>query len=163
MKSAYRFSARRWVALAAILGGGLLPGTCMIRSKQALVDGSKSFLANVLLNPNNIPVASQAAAAAAMRDQDHMLGVVARTAVLRDRFAEQMRALGLTVPVSHTNFVLLRFASAEVARRADAALRANHLLMRGMGGYGLPDCLRATICAPEIMDRAHDVLKGVLR
>jgi hypothetical protein len=54
MKSGYRFSARRWVALAAILGGGLLPGSCMIRSKQALVDGSKSFLASVLLNPNNI-------------------------------------------------------------------------------------------------------------
>ncbi|TMV06857.1 aminotransferase class I/II-fold pyridoxal phosphate-dependent enzyme [Ruegeria sediminis] len=116
-----------------------------------------------LLNPNNIAAASQAAAAAAMRDQDHMRGTVARTAEIRDRFAAQMRVLGLEVPAAHTNFVLLRFASAEVARRADAALRAEHLLMRGMGGYGLPDCLRATICAGQIMDRAHDVLKGVQR
>ncbi|WP_164660600.1 histidinol-phosphate transaminase [Tropicibacter sp. Alg240-R139] len=115
-----------------------------------------------LLNPNNISIAAQAAAAAAMRDQDHMRDVVARTAAIRDRFADDCRAMGLSVPQSHTNFVLLRFASDEQAQRADQALRVENLLMRGMGGYGLSDCLRATICTPEIMDRARDVLKGVM-
>ncbi|WP_170335935.1 pyridoxal phosphate-dependent aminotransferase [Ruegeria arenilitoris] len=115
-----------------------------------------------LLNPNNISIASQAAAAAAMRDQAHMQDVVARTAHIRDRFTEDCRALGLTVPESHTNFVLMRFASAEDAQRADAALRAENLLMRGMGGYGLSDCLRATICEASVMDRCLTVLKGVL-
>lgn len=115
-----------------------------------------------LLNPNNISIASQAAAAAAMRDQAHMLDVVARTAHIRDRFAEDCRALGLTVPESHTNFVLMRFASVEDAQRADAALRAENLLMRGMGGYGLSDFLRATICEAPVMDRCLTVLKGVL-
>lgn len=115
-----------------------------------------------LLNPNNISIASQAAAAAAMRDQAHMQDVVARTAHIRDRFTEDCRALGLTVPESHTNFVLMRFASAEDAQRADATLRAENLLMRGMGGYGLSDCLRATICEASVMDRCLTVLKGVL-
>lgn len=115
-----------------------------------------------LLNPNNVSIASQATAAAAMRDQTHMQGVVERTADIRDRFSAECRKLGLSVPDSHTNFVLLRFDSAEDAARADAALRSSNLLMRGMGGYGLGNCLRATICAPEVMDRARDVLKEVL-
>ena len=116
-----------------------------------------------LLNPNNISIASQAAAAAAMRDQAHMRNVVARTGEIRDRFAQACRELGLSVPKSHTNFVLIRFASTAQAQCADAALRAEGLLMRGMNGYGLSDCLRATICAPGVMDKARDVLKGTLR
>ncbi|WP_264214224.1 pyridoxal phosphate-dependent aminotransferase [Leisingera thetidis] len=115
-----------------------------------------------LLNPNNVSIPSQAMAAAAMRDQAYMREVVAKTAAIRDRFAEGCRALGLEVPQSHTNFVLMRFASPEQVQAADAALRSEQLLMRGMGGYGLNDCLRATICSQQIMDRALTVLKGVL-
>ncbi|MBY6068997.1 aminotransferase class I/II-fold pyridoxal phosphate-dependent enzyme [Leisingera aquaemixtae] len=115
-----------------------------------------------LLNPNNISIPSQAMAAAAMRDQAHMRDVVAKTAAIRDRFAADCRALGVEVPQSHTNFVLIRFASAQQAVAVDAALRAEKLLMRGMSGYGLGDCLRATICSQAVMDRAMDVLKGVL-
>lgn len=115
-----------------------------------------------LLNPNNISVASQAAAAAAMRDQAHMDEVVAKTVAIRDQFIQDCRELGLKVHQGHTNFVLIRFASIAEARQADTALRADHLLMRGMGGYGLSDCLRATICNQAVMKRARDVLKGAL-
>jgi histidinol-phosphate aminotransferase len=114
-----------------------------------------------LLNPNNISIPSQAMATAAMRDQAHMRDVVTKTAQIRDRFVSDCRNLGLSVPSSHTNFVLLRFDSTEQAQLADKALRTDNLLMRGMGGYGLSDCLRATICKPEIMDRAQSVLKGI--
>ncbi|WP_170415493.1 pyridoxal phosphate-dependent aminotransferase [Ruegeria atlantica] len=116
-----------------------------------------------LLNPNNVSVASQATAVAAIRDQAYMRNVVYRTAEIRDRFAEDCRALGLIVPQSHTNFVLLRFASTLDAQRADAVLRANNLLMRGMGGYGLDNCLRATICEAPVMDRCLTALRGVLK
>lgn len=44
---------RFMMALAVTFGGGLLPGTCEIRTREAFIDGSKSFLANVLLNPAN--------------------------------------------------------------------------------------------------------------
>lgn len=116
-----------------------------------------------LLNPNNVSIPSQAAAAAAVRDQAYMRDVVNKTAAIRDRFAEDCRAMGLQVPQSHTNFVLMRFASTEQAQAADQALRAENLLMRGMGGYGLSDCLRATICEAQVMNRARDILKEVLR
>ncbi len=114
-----------------------------------------------LLNPNNVSIPSQAMATAAVQDQAHMQDTVAKTAAIRDRFANGCRALGLTVAPSHTNFVLIRFADVETAQKADKALRAQGLLMRGMGGYGLADCLRATICDDEVMDRCLTVLKEV--
>lgn len=47
-------STRIWLTLAVIGAGGLLPGTCMLRTRQAAIDGSKIFLANALLNPDTI-------------------------------------------------------------------------------------------------------------
>ena len=44
----------RWFVLAAIFGGGLLPGSCLVRTRQAAVDGAKSYLGEVLLNPANL-------------------------------------------------------------------------------------------------------------
>jgi histidinol-phosphate/aromatic aminotransferase/cobyric acid decarboxylase-like protein len=111
-----------------------------------------------IINPNNISAASQAAATAAMRDQAYMRKVRGETAARRDRFAAQMRDLGLGVLESHTNFALLRFASTEAASSAGRTLRAEGILMRAMGGYGLADCLRVTIGAEEDMQLAHDTL-----
>ena len=111
-----------------------------------------------LLMPNNISAVGQAAAAAAMIDQDYMRALCAETAARRDGFAGQVRRLGLRVPESRTNFVLIRFASAEAAARAEAALRADGILLRGMAAYGLADCLRATIGGADDMARAADRL-----
>lgn len=132
----------------ARVGWGLFPSEVAIELRK-------------LLNPNNVSTLSQAMATAAMRDQPHMRDTVARTAAIRDRFADGCRALGLSVPRSHTNFVLIRFADAATAQKADAALRKAGLLMRGMGGYGLADCLRATICDTAVMERCLTVLKEV--
>lgn len=111
-----------------------------------------------LMNPNNVSGVSQAMATAAMRDQVHMAGIVAQTAVIRDRFSADLRAAGFAPPASRTNFVLIPFASIDSARAADAALRAEGILLRGTGGYGLPHCLRATIGAAEVMTRAARIL-----
>ncbi|MDP5217761.1 histidinol-phosphate transaminase [Ruegeria sp. 2205SS24-7] len=115
-----------------------------------------------LLNPNNIAAVSQMMAAAAMRDRAHMQEIVRRTEAIRNPFASRCRALGLDVPHSHTNFVLLRFGSVDQAAEVDQALRRAGLLMRGMAGYGLPDCLRATICDAAVMERALSILKEAL-
>ncbi|MCU9849397.1 aminotransferase class I/II-fold pyridoxal phosphate-dependent enzyme [Defluviimonas sp. WL0024] len=114
--------------------------------------------ARKLLNPNNVSAVSQAMAAAAMRDGAHMREFAAKTAAIRNAFAERLATAGYRIPPSHTNFVLIPFAGAEAARAADARLRAAGLLMRGMGGYGLGHCLRATVVAPEHMDRAAEIL-----
>ena len=48
-----RCRRRTWLALVVLCAGGLLPGTCMLRTKDAIVQGSQTFLASVLLNPTN--------------------------------------------------------------------------------------------------------------
>ena len=112
-----------------------------------------------LLNPNNISSVSQALATAAMLDQTHMAGVVSKTAEIRDRFADRLRQVGLQIPKSHTNFVLIRFADAIAAGAADAALRDAGFILRVMGGYGLPHCLRATIASEDVMNAVAEILE----
>lgn len=111
-----------------------------------------------LLNPNNIAVVSQAMAAAAVRDQSHMQQVVRDTSDIRKAFSAKLTGAGYPVPESHTNFVLIPFAGQAAAGRADAQLRKAGYLLRGMGGYGLGHCLRATIAARDVMDAVADKL-----
>lgn len=112
-----------------------------------------------LMNPNNISTVTQAMATAAIRDQAHMHNNVTQTAKIRDAFCTRLRIAGLNVPESATNFALIQFADTASAQAADTALRHNGLILRGMSGYGLPDCLRATIGAADIMDRVATVLE----
>lgn len=114
-----------------------------------------------LLNPNNISGVSQAMAVAAVSDQAHMRASVAAVAAIRDGFANALRAKGFACPESHTNFVLIPFADAATAAEANARLRAAGYLLRGMGGYGLGHCLRATVAEAAVMDAVfHLITEG---
>lgn len=112
-----------------------------------------------LLNPNNVSAPSQAAAIAAVQDQDYMRETCDLTARTRDAFCAGLEGLGLHIPPSFTNFATLRFASIEAAQAADRILRAEGIFLRPQGGAGLPDCLRATIGVADDMARAAEVLK----
>ena len=114
--------------------------------------------ARKLITAGGVTVASCAAAAASMRDPDHVAGNVARTAAIRDRFIASMNALGIKTAPSHTNFALLQFRDVAERESADAALRARGVIMRPMGGYGLPHTLRATIAADEVMEMVVSIL-----
>jgi len=116
-----------------------------------------------LINPNNVAAPGQAAAAAALSDQDYMRETCALTARIRDAFAERMRFVGLTVPQSFTNFVLLRFPSPDAALRADAVLRAGGVLLRPQAGAGLADCLRATIGVADDMEMTAKLIEDWVR
>jgi histidinol-phosphate aminotransferase len=104
-----------------------------------------------VLNPGGISGVSQAAATAAMADQDYMHRTCRETARLREAFAARLRGAGLQVADSNTNFVLISFADEHEAGAADAALRGEGVLLRRMAGYGLPHTLRATIGTEEDM------------
>ncbi len=109
-------------------------------------------------NSNQVTTASLAMAVAAVRDQAYMRETVARTAGIRDRFAHDLRSAGYHVPESRTNFVLIGFSSTEAAQAAEKTLRGADIIVRGLSGYGLTDCLRATVGPQEIMDRALRIL-----
>lgn len=102
---------------------------------------------NRVRGPFNVGAAAQAAGVAALDDQAHVDAARAHNDIWRPWFAEQAKALGLDTVPSVGNFVLVRFP-AEARRGADAAelfLKSRGILVRKMGGYGLPDALRVTI------------------
>ncbi|WP_299657144.1 histidinol-phosphate transaminase [uncultured Tateyamaria sp.] len=111
-----------------------------------------------VMNPNNVSIVGQAAAAAVLRDQPYMLETCEMTCQLRDGFIQRLRASGFDVADSFTNFALIRFGDAMSAQRADAALRAEGVVVRAQAGVGLPECLRVTVAAAEHLNHAADSL-----
>jgi len=113
-----------------------------------------------LLNPNNVSMLAQSMAAAAMIDQAYMQSVVSRTVTTRDNFCEQLTGAGFQLPASHTNFVLIPFSHARQARSASQALKNAGYLLRGVDGYGLYNCLRATVGTEDAMNSVAEVLSS---
>ena len=97
---------------------------------------------NRVRGPFNTSAPAQAAALAALEDEAHEEKSRAHNRVWRDWLAETLAAAGYRVHPSVGNFLLVEFADADAA---DAFLKSRGLIMRKMGGYGLPHCLRITI------------------
>jgi histidinol-phosphate aminotransferase len=100
---------------------------------------------NRVRGPFNVAAASQAAAVAALGEEGWVEKCVAHNTAWRGRVTAALTAAGHRVQPSETNFVLVDFGTAEGAKAADAKLKAKGLIVRGMTGYGLPQCLRITI------------------
>ena len=100
---------------------------------------------NRIRGPFNVNAPAQAAGVAALADREHLQAAVRHNARWMPWLRQEITALGLEAPPSAGNFVLIRFRDADQARRADAALTADGYVLRGMGGYGLADCLRITV------------------
>ncbi|MBB5691445.1 histidinol-phosphate transaminase [Roseomonas alkaliterrae] len=99
--------------------------------------------------PFNVNAAAMAAGVAALAEPGWIEKSVAHNTAWRGKVSEALSAAGIRVWPSEGNFVLADFGTAEKARAADAALRARGLIVRAMGGYGLPQALRITIGTAE--------------
>ena len=76
-------------------------------------------------------------------------------AVVGTKQRERLAALGIPLTPSVGNFILARFPDGP-GKNADAAfafLQSRGILVRQMGGYGLPQYLRITIGTGEEMER----------
>jgi histidinol-phosphate aminotransferase len=116
--------------------------------------------------PFNTSIPSQLAAVAALGDEDFQRASIALTERWRPWLAQQLGGLGLeTVGPSAANFVLVGFPKTpgRTAAEAEAFLASRGVLVRGVGGYGLPDHLRMTI-GLEAQNRALiDALADFMR
>jgi histidinol-phosphate aminotransferase len=99
--------------------------------------------------PFNVSIAAQAAAIAALAEPGWLEKSRAHNHAARAWLTESLRNAGICVWPSEGNFVLADFATAERARAADAFLRARGIIVRAMGGYDLPHCLRITVGTDE--------------
>jgi len=106
---------------------------------------------NRFRDPFNVSAAAQAAGIAAMEDREHLAAAVAHNERWRKWLTEEISALELTVTPSAANFVLIHFPDRPgcTAVEADAFLLKRGLVLRQVGGYGLPNALRLTVGSEE--------------
>ncbi len=111
--------------------------------------GPKEIFAtlNRIRSPFNVPAPAQAAGLAALADRNFVAAAKAHNDRWLPWFERQMREIGLLAHPSVANFSLIRFPK-ERGLDADSAetfLKSRRILVRKMGAYHLPDCLRVTI------------------
>lgn len=104
---------------------------------------------NRMRGPFNTTAPTQAAGIAAVGDDDHMRASREHNSRWIDWLAQQIGGLGLEVPPSAGNFVLVRFRDKSKADRAYNALLARGIIARPMGAYGLPESIRVTVGLEE--------------
>ncbi|MGH1368467.1 MAG: histidinol-phosphate transaminase [Maritimibacter sp.] len=100
---------------------------------------------NRVRGPFNLSTSQLAAAEAAVRDQAWVEKCRADNTRLRAWLAESLAEHGVPSDTSCANFVLARFASEDQAAMVDEFLKAEGIIVRRVGGYNLPNCLRITV------------------
>jgi histidinol-phosphate aminotransferase len=112
--------------------------------------------------PFNVSAAAQAAGVAALADEAFIEKSRAHNAEWRRWTAAELEKLGLSPLPSAGNFLLVDFGGRD-AEAARLHLKDSGILVRQMGGYGLPSCLRITIGTAEEMRAVVAALAEHLR
>jgi histidinol-phosphate aminotransferase len=100
---------------------------------------------NRVRGPFNLSTAALAAAEASVRDLEYLQKCRSENAKWRDWLSNALAEIGVPCDTSTANFVLARFGSETEANACDDRLRAEGILIRRVGGYNLPHCLRITV------------------
>jgi histidinol-phosphate aminotransferase len=124
-----------------------LHGLAALRVGWAYAPAAVADAVDRIRLPFNTSIAGQAAAIAALGDEDFQARSLALVETWRPWLTQQLGGLGLDVTPSSANFVLVGFppSGGRLAAEAEAFLARRGLLVRGVAGYGLPDHLRITI------------------
>jgi histidinol-phosphate aminotransferase len=136
--------------------GGMRIGWCY--APAAVVD-----VLDRVRGPFNVSVAAQAAAIAALGEPGWVEKSREHNAHYRSVLSDGIRAVGIKVWPSEGNFVLVDLATKDRADAADAYLRSRGIVVRKVGGYGLPHCLRVTIGPAEDVAAVIEAFEGFAR
>ncbi len=104
----------------------------------------------------NVNSLALAAAEAALADSGHVARAKAWNLAEREWLSDRLRSRELDVLPSQTNFVLVDFR--RDAAEMEKALFERGVIVRPMGGYGLPQCLRISVGTREENQRLLDAL-----
>ena len=100
---------------------------------------------NRVRGPFNVNDPALRAGIAAVEDVAHTRAAVAHNARWRRILTDAIRARGFPVTESAANFVLIHLGDEAEARAADAFLTTRGLILRMVGAYKLPACLRLSV------------------
>jgi histidinol-phosphate aminotransferase len=115
---------------------------------------------NRIRGPFNVSLPAQHAGAAAARDTAFTATLRAYNARWRDWLTRSLASNRLRVVPSEGNFVMVLFPDAAAADEAFEALRQRGLIVRQIGGYGIPQGLRISIGDEASMRGVVEVLKA---
>jgi histidinol-phosphate aminotransferase len=126
-------------------------GLAGLRVGWAFCPASVVDVLNRVRGPFNVSIPAQRAAAAALKDRAHVARSMDHNEKWRDWLTAEIRKTGLRVDDSAGNFVLIHFSQTppHTMKAADDFLNARGLILRPVGAYGLPNCLRLTISSEE--------------
>jgi len=110
--------------------------------------------------PFNVNLPAQAAAKAALEDEEHYQQTLELTREGISWLSGQVKALGCTPYPSHGNFFLIGLGIK--GKACYEALLSKGVIVRPMDAYGFPDCIRVTPGLPEENRRFVSALAEVL-
>ena len=119
---------------------------------------------NRVRGPFNVSSTAQAVGLAALLDTDFTEQVRKETIATREWTTRQLHDLGITTTQSVSNFILMHLNenTNRSAGDCDAFLQAVGIIVRPVGGYGLPDWLRVSIGTKDEMQVFIDTIKQFL-
>jgi histidinol-phosphate aminotransferase len=97
-------------------------------------------------NTYSVPSIAQTAAMAALEDQGHIQRVVESNAVQARFLAQELEALGYRIPPTSANFLYCDLGQDSIPLASQ--LREDGIVVRPLGGWGAPNCIRVTIGMP---------------
>ena len=102
---------------------------------------------NRVRGPFNVNAPALAAGVAAINDRAFQETAIQHNDKWLPWVTSELEKLGLTVTPSVGNFILIHFPAdaAKGAKAADAFLKSKGIILRAVGAYQLPNCLRMTI------------------
>ncbi|WP_169567036.1 histidinol-phosphate transaminase [Sneathiella limimaris] len=115
--------------------------------------------------PFNVNAAAQVAGVAAVRDQDFVKEAVAHNEKWIPILTQSLRGMGLKIPDSVGNFIMMDFGdTGKSASDADAYLASKGYILRSIASYGLPTCLRMSVGTDEdnraVIDHLREFLES---
>jgi histidinol-phosphate aminotransferase len=119
---------------------------------------------NRIRGPFNVNAAAIAAGAAAMEDTAHVQMSIAHNTHWLAYLTDEIGKLGLEVTPSVGNFVLIHFPQQKgrTAAEADAFLTRRGVILRQVGAYHLPHCLRCSVGTEEANRLVVESLRAFL-
>jgi histidinol-phosphate aminotransferase len=125
-------------------------GLAGLRVGFALAQPELTDLMNRIRQPFNVNSLAQAAAIAALNDNEFLDKSAANNTAGYQQFVEAFKEMGLEFVPSYGNFVLVRVGSDDAAgARINLALLKQGVIVRPVGNYGLPQWLRISIGLPQ--------------
>jgi histidinol-phosphate aminotransferase len=122
-------------------------GLAALRLGWAYCPAAVADVLNRVRGPFNLNAPAIAAGVAALADRAHIDTAIAHNEKWLPWITAELEKLGLEVTPSVGNFVLIHFPTQKGrdAVSADEFLKTHGIILRRVGAYGLPNCLRMTI------------------